>query len=378
MAEQDAVGQPEAEPNGVLSVYNKGDISNILPPADSADQPTDARLPLAGFDAEFTDIVQYIITVTHRIWEEQAVGYIYHYYKHNTVVHTSDSDIYGRERVVVGTLQALAAFPDRRLYGDDVIWGREPDGAYYSSHRITHAGRNSGHSIYGPPTNRQVRYSAIADCLVKANQIIEEWLVRDELLLINQLGLDAHALARSLAEAEAHIGQTLTIPGEAERLRGQLPPTPAQAVTPDDDLAGWVRAGFHAIWNWRLLNTVDDYYAETLVAQSASGRWLHGRGSYKAYVLSLLAAFPDLVLRVEHVCAIPESDGSMRVAVRWRMQGTHTGPGVYGKPTGKPIQIIGITHQQILGGRVVQEWTLFDEFALLKQLYAPIATDRVI
>ena len=38
---------------------------------------------------------------------------------------------------------------------------------------------------------------------------------------------------------------------------------------------------------------------------------------------------------------------------------------------GKRIRLLGITHHLLRGGRFVQEWTAFDEFALLKQLYAP-------
>ncbi len=30
---------------------------------------------------------------------------------------------------------------------------------------------------------------------------------------------------------------------------------------------------------------------------------------------------------------------------------------------------MGITHQEVKGGKFVREWTIFDEFALLKQLY---------
>ncbi len=53
------------------------------------------------------------------------------------------------------------------------------------------------------------------------------------------------------------------------------------------------------------------------------------------------------------------------------MLGTHTGPGIYGKPTGKQIRIMGMSHHLVENGKFVQEWTLFDEFALLKQLYRP-------
>ena len=81
-----------------------------------------------------------------------------------------------------------------------------------------------------------------------------------------------------------------------------------------------------------------------------------------------MAAFPDLTLTVDHVCFLGDMQ-SGRVATRWFIQGAHEGPGWYGEPTGKRIFTLGITHHKIENGRFVQEWTCFDEFALLKQLY---------
>ena len=47
-------------------------------------------------------------------------------------------------------------------------------------------------SVYGPPTGSKVEYRAIADCIVKRNMVVEEWLIRDELTLLHQLGLDPY------------------------------------------------------------------------------------------------------------------------------------------------------------------------------------------
>jgi len=38
---------------------------------------------LAGFDDVYTDIVDYIVRCTHRIWDERDVGLIYTHYTHN-------------------------------------------------------------------------------------------------------------------------------------------------------------------------------------------------------------------------------------------------------------------------------------------------------
>ncbi|MDQ2999325.1 MAG: hypothetical protein M3R61_20015, partial [Chloroflexota bacterium] len=92
------------------------------------------RMPMRGFDPQYTDIVDYIIRITHRIWEEKAVGYIYDTYQHNCVIHGSGGDVHGREAVVAATLQSLAAFSEGRGYGDDVIWAGNEDDGFHTSH----------------------------------------------------------------------------------------------------------------------------------------------------------------------------------------------------------------------------------------------------
>jgi hypothetical protein len=43
---------------------------------------------------------------------------------------------------------------------------------------------------------------------------------------------------------------------------------------------------------------------------------------------------------------------------------------MYGEPSGNPVKIMGVSHHLIRDGRVDNEWTIFDEFALLKQIVA--------
>jgi predicted ester cyclase len=83
-----------------------------------------------------------------------------------------------------------------------------------------------------------------------------------------------------------------------------------------------------------------------------------------------MAAFPDLLITVDHVCWLPNGPDGYRVATRWTLQGTHRGPSAYGEPTGKRVRLIGITHHEIQDKQIVKEWLVFDEFMLLKQLCA--------
>ncbi|MFT5196374.1 MAG: putative ester cyclase, partial [Candidatus Promineifilaceae bacterium] len=331
---------------------------------------------MRGFDPQFRDIVDYIIKITHEIWEERAIGALYDYYATALTIHTSDGDIVGRDKVIEGTIQTLAAFPDRRLYGDEVIWAGNDDTGWFSSHRLIHEGHNWGASGYGPATGKKVTYRAIADCAVKDNIIYEEWLVRDELSLVTQLGFNGFDLAKRLASKDQQSRPIIVVPSETDRLRGQRSPeAPAPFDSEHFSVEQLVKTSIHQIWNWRLLNKVSDYYAENYICEGASGRHLYGRNAYINYILSLLSPFPDLSVQVDHHCSLQQDEHTHRAATRWTMRGTHKGPGVYGEPTGKQIQIIGVTHHLIVDGKFVQEWTVFDELALLKQIAVPTYYD---
>src|SRR5215210_1712648 len=80
------------------------------------------RQPMRGYEDTFTDIVDFILRVTHRIWEEKAVGYLYEHYAHNVRVLHDVGSTYGREAVIEATTAFLGAFPDMRLYADDIVW----------------------------------------------------------------------------------------------------------------------------------------------------------------------------------------------------------------------------------------------------------------
>jgi predicted ester cyclase len=57
-----------------------------------------------------------------------------------------------------------------------------------------------------------------------------------------------------------------------------------------------------------------------------------------------------------------------KVAYRWTYRGTHQGELMGIGPTGKEVQITGITIDRISGGRVEEEWNRFDQLGMLQQL----------
>ena len=181
---------------------------------------------MRGFTPRYKDFIDYIIGITHEIWEEKGIGKLYDYYANTIHFHTSSGTIYGREKVFLKTIEGLAAFPDRRIYGDDVIWGGNDVDGLYSSHRVYAEATNRGWSHYGPPTGKRVKNWSMANCLCRQNMVVEEWVCRDELAIVLQLGLDPVETARKMNAQEAHSenGLQLHIAGDIERGIGQYPP----------------------------------------------------------------------------------------------------------------------------------------------------------
>jgi len=74
-------------------------------------------------------------------------------------------------------------------------------------------------------------------------------------------------------------------------------------------------------------------------------------------------AFPDLSIVPEKLIA----DGD-QVAVYWIARGTNTGKGNGLPATGKKAEQSGITIWRIVDGKIKEEWSAFDQLALMQQL----------
>ncbi len=349
------------EPKPVFDFADRPDIQAFQDAAN-----TGRRQPMNGFDDDYVDIVDYIVRCTHKIWEEKAIGLIYTHYAHNAMVHYSNGVVYGHEAVVRNTLQSQAKTPNLRAHADDVIWGGNETDGFYSSHRVFDTSTHSGYSEIGTPTGRKIQRWVIADCLIVENKIVEEWLAFDVTAGLRQIGLDPFALAR-----QSTLEVSPTTHAEVDRTSGQHAPEFHDVPTSDNPRA-FVAAVLHNLWNARLVNMVRAHYIPGIVSFVPGGQKLYGYGDLENFVITLMASFPDLAFNVDHQCVVGGAARGYRVATRFTIRGTHEGFGPYGLPTGRRVFLIGMYHHVIRGGKIAQEWLVFDEFALLKQLYARI------
>ena len=77
----------------------------------------------------------------------------------------------------------------------------------------------------------------------------------------------------------------------------------------------------------------------------------------------LREAFPDLKVSVERSAA----DGDL-VAVHWRSTGTNTVKTGSFPGTGKAVAIDGMTFFRFKDGRIVEEWSTYDNLSVMQQL----------
>jgi predicted ester cyclase len=345
----------------VSAIPNIGgrDIAEILTPQGAP------RQDIPGFDPEYADIVDYILRCTHRIWEQKDVGLIATHYAPDIVVHMMTGPTFGMDGVIAGTSRTLSAFPDRTLTGEAVIWSDEGGGAYLSSHQITSIATNLGTSELGPATGKRITFTTIADCLCKANLIVEEWLVRDYSAMALQLGYNPRTVAKVQAEADKAHGPQVWRQEAMEGIRSLTPtPFPTAALpSPQNEPQAFAHAFFDHILNHRRFGLVRDTYSPAAHWAGPGGRRLFGWGEITGWFTALIGSFGDARINIQHVAAVDDM-----IAVRWELAGTHDGGALYGAATGEPIYILAVTHWRIEHGVIVDEVTVFDEVALMRQM----------
>jgi steroid delta-isomerase-like uncharacterized protein len=117
---------------------------------------------------------------------------------------------------------------------------------------------------------------------------------------------------------------------------------------------------------WEVLDNpdlIDEVYAADVVWHEPDQE-VQGIEEAKQFVGMYKTAFPDLNVTVEDVIAEGE-----KVVTRVTFRGTHQGEvEEFGPPTGRQIELTGITISRIEGGRIVEDWDSYDNLSIMQQL----------
>lgn len=324
---------------------------------------------LDGFDAEFVDIVDYIIRITHRIWEQKNVGLCYQYYADICPVFTLGGYSECVESVVQNTLKTIAAFPDRTLIGENVVWKENDDGSYYSSHIITSIMTNTGASEFGPATNKTGRVTTVADCICSKNKLVKEWLVRDNSFLLKQLGIDLIDAAIRFAKITPHEKFTQWHDSEYQRVY-ETKHREDKFVNKDVwSSSDFSNAWMQTIFNQKQFSKLHEFYHIAAKQQWPGGRKSNGIAQISGTLIQWLAQCPDARVTVDHVATVPFGDNATDIAIRWSLAGTYTphDPRL-SELKGQRFFVLGSSHLRLEKQKIVKEITVFDEVSLYSNL----------
>lgn len=300
-------------------------------------------------------LVEYIYGITFEIWEEKGVELIRQYYAADIEMFALSGISRGVDAIVQGTYDTLAAFPDRLLLTENVVWSQDLDGEY-SSHRILSPMTNLGPSIYGPATGKKVQVRTIADCFVQQGVITREWLIRDTLPIVRQLGFDAHQAAKLIAasytaETKAWFAE------EIARI-----PT---AVDVDHEWVSFAREVLGAQWITGELTAALPHFT---VLHPDPTTVISGLPALTKHYAELRAQFSDAALSIDHIAVQPWSHHGFEVAIRWTLCATHSGEYLGQAATNKRVFILGSTHWRVVDQKVMTDCTVFDGIGVLAQL----------
>ncbi|CAN1516309.1 SnoaL-like domain containing protein [Rhabdaerophilaceae bacterium] len=322
---------------------------------------------MTAFSNRWPDFRAYIIDITKEIWEERGIRTLHHYYAPDIPVRSPMGVSRGNQAVIAATMATCHEFPDRQLFAEDVIYSEDQIHGFLSSHRIISTATHRADGAFGPATGKQYQIRIIADCAAKGDTIYDEWLVRDYGGIVRQLGMVPENYARMLICREGG-------PEQASR-----PLTPD--ANPPDIYKG---SGNTNEWGERYasmlkrimaadFNHIQSHYDRAVIGEYAGARQALGRDAVCAFWLGLRSAFPSSIFTIHHQIGMDGGMLSPRAALRWSLTGVHEGWGAFGRPTGAPVHVMGMSHAEFgpfgpdcIGLR--REFTLYDEVAIWKQI----------
>lgn len=314
----------------------------------------------------YFSVPEFIYGITREIWEDRGLqSKLKRYYAPNIALRAATGFTNTSAGVLSQTLQTLHQFPDRQLVGEDVIWRDCGDGSFLSSHRLMSCMTHSGDGSYGPASGAIIRSRIIAECWVKDQVVVEEWLVRDQAAFAHCMGKTAKQLAQEMVDTELAQGVPI---GFFTPAHDQ--PSHYLATLADDPASQAYCEGMRQIWQHKQTAAIRDAYFHGAHLHTPGGQTHYGHRDIDQFFISYLASFPDAIFKIHSSIVNREAEQPVRIAVRWSLDAIHSGYGHFGQPTGAPVHVMGLSHAHLTSGQVISEWLMTDEVAIWKQIFA--------
>lgn len=121
---------------------------------------------------------------------------------------------------------------------------------------------------------------------------------------------------------------------------------------------------YEDVWNENNPETADELVHERYTIHNRElAAEMEGPELYKALASGTREIFPDLEITIEDMIASGE-----KVALRWRMTGTHEGSMFGVEPTGRQVELTAIEINHFNEEKLIETWTQSDQLGLMQQL----------
>ena len=317
---------------------------------------------MKGFDSKFKDFPSYIIGITKEIWEDRNIASLHSYYSPDIIVRSPGSVVVGNENVIAATMATLAEFPDRTLFGEDVIWSGTPEKGMLSSHRLHSTATHMNPGVYGEPTGKRINYRIIADCHAKNNRIDDEWLIRDQGSIARQLGWESKEFARDLIAREGGLEKCVTPYSPVNEIVG-----PYKGKGNDNEWGQRYSDILKRIMSAEF-SVISKEYDRAVNLEYPGGISDISYAGVDKFWMGLRSSFPSAEFTIHHQIGRDDPNMPPRAAIRWSLYGKHDGWGTFGSPTGADVFILGASHAEFGSYGLRREYTLFDHVSIWKQI----------
>lgn len=312
-------------------------------------------MTMTGFAPKWQNFPDYILGITKEIWEDRGLHTLHDYYSEDIVVRTPQGIAVGNKDVINATLAVLAQYPDRTLFGEDVIWSGSPEQGMLSSHRIISTATDK-------ETGTKLKFRIIADCHAINNQINDEWLIRDQGSIARQLGYTPQAYTQHLIDQSGGIDKCQPVFTPVCDQQG-----PYLGVGNDNQWGRKYEEILRAIMNAQL-SVIPQEYDRACIGEYAGGQSALSHSEIDHFWVQLRSSFPNAEFKIHHRIGLEDDMMSPRAAIRWSLQGKHEGYGAFGQPTGAEVYIMGACHAEFGPWGLRREYVLYDELAIWKQI----------
>jgi steroid delta-isomerase-like uncharacterized protein len=124
-----------------------------------------------------------------------------------------------------------------------------------------------------------------------------------------------------------------------------------------------VRRFYHEVYGAWNMALVDEVVSPKFTSHDWPAGSPTGPGGFRVFYSAIRAALPDARYEVDDV--ISEGD---KVAVRWRLLGTHEGDFRGIAPSGQSIALEGIAIYRVQDGKLMERWVVTDLHGVLEKI----------